>query len=81
MPLLVKIAPDLSDEDVLAVADLAVALGLDGIVATNTTISRTGLASTADRSRRPAAAGSPGRRCASAPPRWCGCSATGSVRT
>ncbi|MCW2807381.1 MAG: dihydroorotate oxidase [Marmoricola sp.] len=45
VPLLVKIAPDLSDEDVLEVADLAVALGLDGIVATNTTISRQGLSS------------------------------------
>ncbi|MFE7631020.1 quinone-dependent dihydroorotate dehydrogenase [Kocuria sp. NPDC057446] len=45
VPLLVKIAPDLSDEDVLAVADLALDLGLDGIVATNTTIARTGLAS------------------------------------
>ena len=45
VPLLVKIAPDLSDEDVLAVADLATALGLDGIVATNTTIGRDGLAS------------------------------------
>ncbi|WP_291343742.1 quinone-dependent dihydroorotate dehydrogenase, partial [Corynebacterium sp.] len=42
-PVLVKIAPDLSDEDVLAVADLAVELGLAGIVATNTTISREGL--------------------------------------
>jgi dihydroorotate dehydrogenase len=40
----VKIAPDLSDDDVLAVADLALALGLDGIIATNTTISREGLA-------------------------------------
>ncbi len=45
LPLLVKIAPDLSDEDVLAVADLAGALGLDGIIATNTTISRDGLRS------------------------------------
>jgi dihydroorotate dehydrogenase len=43
VPLLVKIAPDLSDDDVLAVADLALELGLDGIVATNTTISRDGL--------------------------------------
>jgi len=43
VPLLVKIAPDLSDDDVLAVADLAVALGLDGIVATNTTTGRDGL--------------------------------------
>ena len=42
--LLVKIAPDLADEDILGVADLALELGLDGIVATNTTISRAGLA-------------------------------------
>ena len=47
MPLLVKIAPDLADADVDAVADLAVELGLDGIIATNTTISRDGLASPA----------------------------------
>jgi len=45
VPLLVKIAPDLSDADVDAVADLALELGLDGIIATNTTISRDGLAS------------------------------------
>ena len=43
VPVLVKIAPDLSDEDVDAVADLAVELGLAGIVATNTTIGRDGL--------------------------------------
>lgn len=42
-PVLVKIAPDLSDEDVDAVADLSVTLGLAGIVATNTTVSRAGL--------------------------------------
>ena len=45
VPLLVKIAPDLADEDVAAVADLALAIGLDGIIATNTTISRQGLRS------------------------------------
>jgi dihydroorotate dehydrogenase len=45
VPLLVKIAPDLADVDVDAVADLALELGLDGIVATNTTVSREGLAS------------------------------------
>lgn len=38
LPILVKIAPDLADEDVVQVADLALELGLDGIVATNTTI-------------------------------------------
>jgi dihydroorotate dehydrogenase len=41
VPLLVKIAPDLSDDDVDAVADLAVELGLDGVVAVNTTIAHT----------------------------------------
>jgi len=46
VPLVVKIAPDLDDDDVIAVADLALDLGLDGISATNTTISRDGLAST-----------------------------------
>ncbi|MDB4977414.1 MAG: pyrD2 [Myxococcaceae bacterium] len=40
VPLLVKIAPDLADEDVDAVADLALELSLDGIIATNTTITR-----------------------------------------
>ncbi len=38
VPLLVKIAPDLADDDIDEVAQLAVELGLDGIVATNTTI-------------------------------------------
>jgi dihydroorotate dehydrogenase len=43
VPLLVKIAPDLADPDIDAIADLALELGLDGIIATNTTISREGL--------------------------------------
>ena len=38
IPLLVKIAPDLADDDVDAVADNALELGLDGVVAVNTTI-------------------------------------------
>jgi dihydroorotate dehydrogenase len=45
VPLLVKIAPDLADEDIDALADLALELGVDGIIATNTTISRDHLAS------------------------------------
>ncbi|HEY5832949.1 quinone-dependent dihydroorotate dehydrogenase [Streptomyces sp.] len=48
VPLLVKIAPDLADEDVDAVADLAVELGLDGIIATNTTIARESLGLASD---------------------------------
>ena len=42
-PVLVKIAPDLVDEDILAVAELTKELGLAGIIATNTTIGREGL--------------------------------------
>jgi dihydroorotate dehydrogenase len=47
-PLLLKIAPDLSDADIDAIAELALELELGGIIATNTTISRTGLASSAE---------------------------------
>ena len=43
VPLLVKIAPDLVDEDIVAVAAMAAAIGLDGIIATNTTVGRDGL--------------------------------------
>ncbi|TFD33146.1 quinone-dependent dihydroorotate dehydrogenase [Cryobacterium cryoconiti] len=42
-PLLVKIAPDLDDDEVTRIAALVVELGLDGIIATNTTVSRAGL--------------------------------------
>jgi dihydroorotate dehydrogenase len=45
VPVLVKIAPDLTDEQVLRIAALSVELGLPGLVATNTTISREGLRS------------------------------------
>jgi dihydroorotate dehydrogenase len=61
VPLLVKIAPDLSDDDVLAVADLALAIGLDGIIATNTTISRDGLRTPAARVEEVGAGGLSGR--------------------
>ncbi|MCE7483667.1 quinone-dependent dihydroorotate dehydrogenase [Microbacterium profundi] len=47
-PLLVKIAPDLPDDEITAIAQLAVAEGLDGIIAHNTTISREGLESDAE---------------------------------
>lgn len=40
LPLLVKIAPDLADADIDAIADLVLELGLDGVIAANTTTSR-----------------------------------------
>ena len=48
VPLLVKIAPDLADAELDAVADMALDLDLDGIIATNTTIRRDGLESSPD---------------------------------
>ncbi|KRC62410.1 dihydroorotate dehydrogenase (quinone) [Agromyces sp. Root81] len=42
-PLLVKIAPDLDDAEIVRICELVGRLGLDGIIATNTTISREGL--------------------------------------
>lgn len=44
-PILLKIGPDLSDDHIDAIADLALELELDGIVATNTTIHRERLSS------------------------------------
>jgi dihydroorotate dehydrogenase len=57
VPLLVKIAPDLSDEQVDEVADLALELDLDGIIATNTTISRSGLVTPEDEVKAAGAGG------------------------
>lgn len=43
VPLLIKIGPDASDADIIAAANLAVEMKLDGIVAVNTTARRAGL--------------------------------------
>ena len=40
VPLLIKIAPDLGDEEIDAIADIALELDVDGIVAVNTTVDR-----------------------------------------
>lgn len=56
-PLFVKIAPDLADEDIDAVAELASTLNLAGIVATNTTIARTGLTTPSDEVQQRGAGG------------------------
>jgi dihydroorotate dehydrogenase len=47
MPLLLKVDPDMSDEQLVEIANLALRLSLDGIIATNTTVTREGLASDA----------------------------------
>jgi len=45
VPIFVKIAPDMSEEDLQDIADVARESALDGIVATNTTVARDGLQS------------------------------------
>ena len=44
VPLAVKIAPDMSDDEIKMVADTLVEQGVDGIIATNTTLSRDAVA-------------------------------------
>lgn len=43
LPVYVKIAPDLTDKELVAICKLVTTLKLDGIIATNTTVSREGL--------------------------------------
>ncbi|MCF7986290.1 MAG: quinone-dependent dihydroorotate dehydrogenase [Methylovulum sp.] len=44
VPLVLKIAPDLTDEELLHIAKLLIEFGIDGVIATNTTIARDNIA-------------------------------------
>ena len=43
VPIAVKIAPDMTDEEIAQVAEIIVECGMDGVIATNTTLSREGV--------------------------------------
>ncbi len=43
VPLVVKIAPDMTDDEVISVAATLLKAGIDGVIATNTTVSREGV--------------------------------------
>ncbi|MEO9823776.1 MAG: quinone-dependent dihydroorotate dehydrogenase [Paracoccaceae bacterium] len=45
VPVFLKIAPDLSDGEIAEISNVAQSVGVDGIIATNTTLSRDGLVS------------------------------------
>jgi dihydroorotate dehydrogenase len=45
IPVFLKIAPDLTDDDLAQIAEVALSSGLSGIIATNTTLARDGLKS------------------------------------
>lgn len=44
VPLAIKIAPDMSDEEIVEVAHILLETGMDAVIATNTTVSREGVA-------------------------------------
>ena len=48
-PLLVKIAPDLDESELESIIDVSLRANVAGIIATNTTVTRTGLKTSADR--------------------------------
>jgi dihydroorotate dehydrogenase len=59
VPLLVKIAPDLANDEIDAIAHAALRLGIDGIVAVNTTTSREALTVSVDASTPGGVSGPP----------------------
>ena len=58
-PLLLKIAPDLADAAIADVAEVALAFGLDGIIATNTTVERPAFLRARDASEQGGLSGRP----------------------
>ncbi|OZA07433.1 MAG: dihydroorotate dehydrogenase (quinone), partial [Rhodobacterales bacterium 17-64-5] len=58
IPVFLKIAPDLTAQDLAALAEVALASGVSGIIATNTTLSRDGLRA-ADKSEAGGLSGAP----------------------
>lgn len=60
-PILLKIAPDLSMEQLNDVVDIVAGTGIDGVVATNTTISREGLLTSREKVEQMGAGGLSGK--------------------
>ena len=60
-PILLKIAPDLSNEQIEEIAEVAISHSLQGVIATNTTISRSGLHTPAEQIESIGAGGLSGR--------------------
>jgi len=58
IPVFLKIAPDLTPDELAEIAEVALASGIDGVIATNTTLSREGL-KTADQAHPGGLSGAP----------------------
>ena len=59
VPLLLKIAPDLTEEDLRDIAEVALESGLDGLIVSNTTVSRPDGLRSADRTQAGGLSGAP----------------------
>jgi len=59
LPMVVKVSPDLSTEDLAAIARLVRELGIDGMIATNTTITRDAVAGIRDSEQQGGLSGAP----------------------
>jgi dihydroorotate dehydrogenase len=79
VPLAVKIAPDLDDEQVVAIARLAVDFGIDAVIATNTTVSRAGVEGLPHAGEAGGLSGAPVREAATAVVRKLAAALKGSV--
>jgi dihydroorotate dehydrogenase len=66
VPLAVKVSPDLDDAGIEAIADLVTARGIDAVVATNTTLSREGVAHLSHAGEQGGLSGAPLRRLSTA---------------
>jgi dihydroorotate dehydrogenase len=66
VPLAVKIAPDLGNEEIAQAAELFIRHGIDAVIATNTTISREGVAGLPDGDQQGGLSGAPLRNRATA---------------
>lgn len=67
--MLVKIAPDLTEPAIAELLEVCLARGAAGVIATNTTLARDGLAPV-DRARGAETGGPPVARSPTAPARW-----------
>ncbi len=66
IPVFVKISPDMADQDMVNLIEVAIDQRLAGIIATNTTVARPGIASVQHSEQE---GGMSGSRCASEPTR------------
>jgi len=59
VPLLLKVAPDLNDDEIVGIAEILLATGMEGVIVSNTTLSRVGVEQSAYGSEAGGLSGAP----------------------